>query len=117
MKPRARRVVLIVMAAALLGVIIAGAGSWYLFGEERRLGPTVAGILSRRLGVPITVERAATHGTNLRLRGVRIPAGGGSPIDITIGQLDIEGGVLPLIAPAGRRITVVAASASVTVHD
>jgi len=117
MKPRARRVVLIVIAAALLGAIIAAAGGFYLFGEERRLGPIVGGILSGRLGVPITVERAATRGTGLRLRGVHVPAGGGSAVEIRVGQLDIDGGVLPLIAPAGRRVTIVAASTSVTVHD
>src|SRR5213593_4662313 len=117
MKPRARRVVLIVVAAALLGAIIAGAGGWYLLGEERRTGRIVAGVLSGRLGVPVTVERAGTRGTNLWLRGVRVPAGGGSAVDIGIDELDIEGGVLPLVVPAGRRLTIVAASTSVTLRD
>src|SRR5215813_11919964 len=117
MKSRARRVVLIVGAAALLGAIIAGAGGWYLLGEERRTGRIVAGVLSRRLGVPVTVERAAAHGTDLRLRGVRVPAAGGSAVEITVDRLDIEGGVLPLVIPAGRRLTIVAASTSVTLRD
>src|SRR5947208_4874724 len=118
MKSRARRIVQIVAVAALLGAVIAGAGGWYLLGEERRTGRIVAGVLSGRLGVPITVERAVTRGTSLRLSGVRVPAvSGGSPVEIEIGQLDIEGGVLPLIVPAGRRLTIVAASTSVTVRD
>ncbi|PYN59605.1 MAG: hypothetical protein DMD90_28530, partial [Candidatus Rokuibacteriota bacterium] len=117
MKSRARRIVQIVAVAALLGAVIAGAGGWYLLGEERRTGRIVAGVLSGRLGVPITVERAVTRGTSLRLSGVRVPAVSGSPVEIVIGQLDIEGGVLPLIVPAGRRLTIVAASTSVTVRD
>src|SRR5712691_5943040 len=110
MKPRARRVVLVVVAAALLAAAITGAGAWYVLGEERRFGQIVAGILSSRLGVPITVERAATRGTSLRLRGVRVPAAGGSSLEISVGELDIAGGILPLVAPAGRRLTIVAAS-------
>src|SRR5204863_8626760 len=117
MKSRARRIVQIVAVAALLGAVIAGAGGWYLLGEERRTGRIVAGVLSGRLGVPITVERAVTRGTSLRLSGVRVPAVSGSPVEIEIGQLDIEGRVLPLIVPAGRRLTIVAASTSVTVRD
>src|SRR5438046_10393884 len=103
MKPRARRIVQIVAVAALLGVVIAGAGGWYLLGEERRTGRIVAGVLSGRLGVPITVERAVTRGTSLRLSGVRVPAVSGSPVEIEIGQLDIEGGGLPRLVPGGRR--------------
>src|SRR5207244_1699105 len=117
MKSRARRIVQIVAVAALLGAVIAGAGGWYLLGEERRTGRIVAGVLSGRLGVPITVERAVTRGTSLRLSGVRVPAVSGSPVEIVIGQLDIEGGVLPLIVPTGRRLTIVAASTSVTARD
>ena len=117
MKSRARRIVQIVAVAALLGAVIAGAGGWYLLGEERRTGRIVAGVLSGRLGVPITVERAVTRGTSLRLSGVRVPAVSGSPVEIDIGQLDIEGGVLPLIVPTGRRLTIVAASTSVTARD
>ncbi len=117
MTPRKRRIVLIVVAAALLGVAIAGAGAWYVLGEERRFGQLVGGILSGRLGVPVTVERAATRGTSLRLRGVRVPAAGGSSLEISVGELDIAGGILPLVAPAGRRLTIVAASTSVTLRD
>src|SRR2546426_5750170 len=117
MKSQARRIVQIVAVAALLGAVIAGAGGWYLLGEERRTGRIVAGVLSGRLGVPITVERAVTRGTSLRLSGVRVPAVSGSPVEIVIGQLDIEGGVLPLIVPTGRRLTIVAASTSVTARD
>src|SRR5256886_13821880 len=114
MKSRARRIVQIVAVAALLGAVIAGAGGWYLLGEEGGTGRIVAGVLSGRLGVPIPVERAVTRGTSLRLSGVRVPAVSGSPVEIVIGQLDIEGGVLPLIVPTGRRLTIVAASTSVT---
>src|SRR5262245_18327669 len=117
MKSRARRVVLIGGAAALLGVIVAGGGGWYLLGEERRTARIVARVLSGRLGVPVTVERAAAHGTDLRLSGVHVLAVSGSPVEIEIGQLDIEGGVLPLSVPAGRRLTIVAASTSITASD
>src|SRR5262249_59187083 len=103
MKPRARRVALIVVAAALLGAIIAGAGGWYLLGEERRTGRIVAGVLSGRLGVPMTVERATARGTDLSLRGVRIQAAGGSAPGIKIHPLDIQGGVLPPLLSSGRR--------------
>src|SRR2546426_8902606 len=117
MKSQARRIVQIVAVAALLGAVIAGAGGWYLLGEERRTGRIVAGVLSGRLGVPITVERAVTRGTSLRLSGVRVPAVSGSPVEIEIGQLDIEGGVWPLVVPAGGRVTMVAASTPVTARD
>ena len=73
MTPRKRRLVLVAVAVALLGVAIAGA--WYVLGEERRFGRLVSGILSARLGVPVSVERGATRGTSLWLRGVRVPAG------------------------------------------
>src|SRR5438046_8396620 len=117
MKSRARRIVQIVAVAALRGAVIAGAGGWYLLGEERRTGRIVAGVLSGRLGVPITVERAVTRGTSLRLSGVRVLAVSGSPVEIEIGQLDIEGGALPLIVPPGSRLAIVAARTSVTASD
>src|SRR5262245_31310583 len=117
MRPPVRRGVLIVGVAILLIAAIAGAGVWYLVGEERRSGRIVADILSSRLGVPVTVERAAVTGTRLRLRGVRGPAPGGMPVDVKIGEVDVEGGVLPLVAPAGRRLSIVAASLSITLHD
>ncbi|PYO01367.1 MAG: hypothetical protein DMD91_07940 [Candidatus Rokuibacteriota bacterium] len=115
MTPRKRRLVLVAVAVALLGVAIAGA--WYVLGEERRFGRLVSGILSARLGVPVSVERGATRGTSLWLRGVRVPAGGGSSVEISVGQLDVAGGILPLVAPAGRGLTIVATSTSITLRD
>src|SRR5437899_6314186 len=117
MTPRKRRLVLVVVAVALLGVAIAGAGAWYVLGEERRFGRLVSGILSARLGVPVSVERGATRGTSLWLRGVRVPAVGGSSAEINVGQLDVAGGILPLVAPAGRGLTIVATSTSITLRD
>src|SRR5262249_60937947 len=95
----------------------AAAGGWSLLGEGRRRGRFAAGVLSGRLGVPVPVGRAAAHGPDLGLGGVRVPAVSGSPVEIEIGQLDIEGGVLPLIVPAGRRLTIVAACTSVTARE
>src|SRR2546430_1264927 len=83
MKPRARRIVQIVAVAALLGVVIAGAGGWYLLGEERRTGRIVAGVLSGRLGVPITVERAG-HTFALELTGEKPTSG----LTLTLALLD-----------------------------
>src|SRR5262245_4780863 len=117
MTPRRRRVVLIVVAAVLLGVSIAGAGAWYVLGEERRFGRLVSGILSKRLGVSLSVERAGTRGTSLWLRDVRVPAAGGSSVEIGVGELEIAGGILPLAAPVGRHLTIVASSTSVALRD
>src|SRR3989442_12896831 len=42
-------------------------------------------------------------GSRLRLRGVRLPATAGRPLDVRIGEVEVIGGVLPLLAPSGRR--------------
>src|SRR5262249_23248148 len=117
MRPPVRRGVLIVGVAMFLIAATVGAGVWYLVGEERRSGRIVADILSSRLGVPVTVEGAAVPGTRRRLRGVRGPAQRGMPVEVKIGEVDVEGGVLPLVAPAGRRLSIVVSSLSITLRD
>src|SRR3989442_11500482 len=56
-------------------------------------------------------------GSRLRLRGVRLPATAGRPLDVRIGEVEVIGGVLPLLAPSGRRVSAVARATSVTVPE
>src|SRR5512145_490296 len=113
MNARGRRVVLVaVLALIVAGAALAG-GAWYLLGEARRTGRLVAAVLSARTGLPITVTRAWTEGTRLRLLDVRLAIG---PMQVRVAEVEITGGVLPLVAPAGRPVSVVASSASVQVE-
>lgn len=98
----------------LLLVLVALAGGWYALGEERRTGHLLSRLLSRQLGVPVRVERARAEPSRLTLRGVSVPPGehwGGS---LEIRELRVEGGVLPVVLPRGRAVSVVAVSTSVT---
>src|SRR3989441_3804479 len=116
MSVRARRS-LIVLALAATVTVAALAVAWYVLGEERRLGRLTTGVLASRTGLPISVERAAMDGSRLRLRGVRLPATAGRPLDVRIGEVEVIGGVLPLLAPSGRRVSAVARATSVTVPE
>ena len=116
MSVRARRS-LIVLALAATVTVAALAVAWYVLGEERRLGRLLTGVLASRTGLPISVERAAMDGSRLRLRGVRLPATAGRPLDVRIGEVEVIGGVLPLLAPSGRRVSAVARATSVTVPE
>src|SRR3989442_10851910 len=116
MSVRARRS-LIVLALAATVAVAALAVAWYVLGEERRLGRLLTGCLGSRLGLPVSVERAAMDGSRLRLRGVRLPATAGRPLDVRIGEVEVIGGVLPLLAPSGRRVSAVARATSVTVPE
>src|SRR2546425_5334803 len=116
MSVRARRS-LIVLALAATVTVAALAVAWYVLGEERRLGRLLTGGLASRTGLPISVERAAMDGSRLRLRGVRLPATAGRPLDVRIGEVEVIGGVLPLLAPSGRRVSAVARATSVTVPE
>src|SRR2546425_7212296 len=113
MSVRARRS-LIVLALAATVTVAALAVAWYVLGEERRLGRLLTGGLASRTGLPISVERAAMDGSRLRLRGVRLPATAGRPLDVRIGEVEVIGGVLPLLAPSGRRVSAVARATSGT---
>jgi len=108
MNPRARRIALV----ALLAIAVAGAAAaaWYALGEARRTGRLVGRLLSARLGVPVTVEAAVVEGTRLRLRGVALA---GTPVAMRAERIDVEGGVLALVAPTGRRLSIVIVAASV----
>jgi hypothetical protein len=112
MNARGRRVVLVaVLALVVVAAAFAGA-AWYLFGEARRTGRLVATVLSSRTGLPITVARAWMDGARLHLIDVRFAAG---PLQVRVAEVEVTGGVLPLVAPAGRPLSVVAVSASVRV--
>jgi hypothetical protein len=99
------------LALLALGTLAAG---WYALGEERRTGRLLSRVLSRQFGVAIQVERAVAEPARLTLRGVRIPPGehwGGA---VEIRELRVEGGLLPVVFPRGRAMSVVAVSTSVT---
>ncbi len=111
MSVRARRV----LAVAVLVALAVGAGAaWYVLGEARRTARLVASVLSARTGLPITVARAAMDGSRLRLWDVRFHPSPAWPLQARVREVEIGGGVLPLLAPAGRRLSVVAVSASIT---
>jgi hypothetical protein len=116
MRVRRRRSLIVFALAALVTVAVLAVG-WYVLGEERRLGRLLTGVLASRTGLPISVERAATDGSRLRLRGVRLPATAGRPLDVRIGDVEVTGGVLPWLAPSGRRLSVVARTTTVTVSE
>lgn len=112
MNARARRVAVVaVLALVVVGAALAGA-AWYLLGEARRTGRLVAAVLSARTGLPITVARASVQGSRLRLIDVRLAV---VPLEVRVAEMEVTGGVLPLVAPAGRPLSVVVVSASVRV--
>jgi hypothetical protein len=106
-------VLVAVLALVVVGAALAG-GAWYLLGEARRTGRLVAAVLSARTGVPITVARARTDGTRLRLLDVTLAVG---PMQVRVAEVEISGGVLPLVAPAGRPLSVLAVGASVRIES
>lgn len=109
-----RRRSLVVVAGVVLLLGVAGvAVAWYVLREERRLAVVVSRVLQSRTGLPIAVDRAATDGSRLTLRGVRIPSGPGFPLEVRMRELEISGGVMPLVAPAGRSVSIVAVATSV----
>jgi hypothetical protein len=105
--------VVVVLAIAVCGVVVA----WYLLGEAQRTGRLVGRLLSSQLGVPVTVEAAVVTGSRVRLRGVTVAPEAGAPVTVRAGRIDIDGGMLALVAPAGRRISVVAVAPTVTFRE
>jgi hypothetical protein len=116
MASRARRrpILLSVGGGALLLLLAALAVGWYAFGEERRTGRLVARLLSRELGVPVRIERATASPAGLTLRGISVPPGAHWGGSLAIRELRVEGGVLPVVFPRGRTLSVTAVSTSVT---
>jgi hypothetical protein len=113
--PRRRRwiAIVVVLALAVCGVAIA----WYVLGEAQRTGRLIGRLLSSRLGVPVTVDAAVVTGSRLQLRGVTVAPEAGAPVTVRAGRIDIDGGMLALVAPAGRRISVVAVAPTVTFRE
>lgn len=101
----------------LLGIGAAAVVSAVLL-DQRRAGRLISQLLTQRLGVAVEVDRAAADGVSgLTLKGVRVPPGphwGGS---VTIRELHVGGGIMPLVAPSGRHLSVVAVSTNVTLAD
>lgn len=98
----------------LLLIVSALAVGWYALGEERRTGRLLSRLLSRQLGSPVRVDRARAEPSRLTLHGVTVPLGGHGEGTVEIRELRVEGGVLPVVFPRGRALTVVAVSTSVT---
>lgn len=109
-----RRLLVSVGGGLLLLVLVALAVLWYALGEERRTARLLSRFLSRQAGIPIRVERARAEPTRLMLRGVSVPPGEHWSGSLEIRELRVEGGVLPVVFPSGRAVSVVAVSTSVT---
>ena len=110
-----RRPLLVSLGGALLLLVLAGlAVGWYALGEERRTARLLSRFLSRQIGVPVHVERARAEAARLTLRGVSIPPGEHWRGSLEIRELRVEGGVLPVVFPRGRAVSVVAVRTSVT---
>ena len=117
MRTLLRRRVTVSAAVACVVVAVAAGTAWYLLSEERRMGSAVERVLVARTGWPITVPRATWHGRRLILRDVRVAPRPELPLDIRVRQLEIEAGIMVLVAPAGRAVSIVATSASITLPE
>ncbi len=110
-----RRPLLVSLGGGLLLLVLAGlAVGWYALGEERRTARLLSRFLSGQVGVPVRIERARAEAARLTLRGVSIPPGEHWRGSLEIRELRVEGGVLPVVFPRGRAVSVVAVSTSVT---
>lgn len=117
MLSRARRhpVLLALAAGAVLAVTLAGAATWYVVGEEWRSGRLLSGLLTREAGTPVLVERARLEGpARLVLYNVHVPPGPRWTGDVRVRELTVDGGIMPILFPRGRALSVVAVSTSVT---
>ncbi len=110
-----RRPLLVSLGGGLLLLVLAGlAVGWYALGEERRTARLLSRFLSRQVGIPLRVERARAEAARLTLRGVSIPPGEHWRGSLEIRELRVEGGVLPVVFPRGRAVSMVAVATSVT---
>ncbi len=105
-------------ALVLLASAVAALAAWYLLGEERRSGRLVSKLLTREAGITVSVERAKAEGASrLVLYGLHIPPGSHWTGDVRVRELRIDGGVMPVLFPRGRGLSVVAVSTSVTLAE
>jgi hypothetical protein len=108
---------LVLLAVLVGGVAAALAGAaWYVLGEERRLGRVVTGYLAGQTGLLISVERARVDGHRLTLSGVSLRPSPSVPVDVKLSRLDVDGGLLPLVLPAGGTVVMTASSVSISIE-
>lgn len=117
MRALLRRRVMVPVAVALVVVAVASGTAWYLLSEERRMGSAVERVLVARTGLPIAVPRARWDGRRLVLRDVRVAPGRDLPLDVRVRELEIDAGILVLVAPGGSTVSVVARSAAITLPE
>jgi hypothetical protein len=106
-----RRTAIVVLVAI---VVVGAAAAWYVLSETRRTGRLVGQLLSSQLGVAVNVDAAVVTGSRVRLRGVTVSPQAGAPIVVRADRVDVEGGMLALVAPSGRRMSIEAVAPSVT---
>jgi hypothetical protein len=112
-----RRRVIVPGAVAVVVVAVVVGAAWYLLSEGRRMGRAAEVVLTSRTGLPITVERAWYRPGRFLLRGVRVAPGPTFPVDVRVRELEIGTGLMSLVSPAGRTVSIVATSTSVTVAE
>jgi hypothetical protein len=111
-----RRRVIVLATVAVVVAVVAGT-AWYVLSEGRRMGRAAEWVLTRRTGLSITVERAWYRPGRFLLRGARVAPGPTFPLDVWVRELEIAAGIMSLVAPAGRTVSIVATSISVTVAE
>lgn len=99
------------MALVVVALIVGSV--WYLIGEERRMGRILSLVLTSKAGRPVTVERAWTDGSRIRARGVHLLPVPNIPLDIRIPEVEVQGGPLAFVAPAGRSVTIIASAPAI----
>src|SRR5262245_43284846 len=109
-----RRTAIVVLVAI---VVVGVAAAWYVLSEARRTGLLVGQVLSTRLGVAVSVDSAVVTGSRVRLRGVTISPAAGAPAVVQADRVDVEGGMLALVALSGHRVSIEAVGPSVTLPE
>jgi hypothetical protein len=102
-------VALVVLA---LGVVAA-----YIFGDQQRTGRLLSEYLTRGLGVPVQIDRVVTRSDRLTLRGVRVLPGASWGGALEIRDIQVDGGLIPFVFPAGRHLSFRVGSTTVTLSD
>ncbi len=110
-----RRVIVPATVAVVVAVVVGTA--WYVLSEGRRMGRAAEWVLTSRTGLPITVERAWYRPGRFLLRGIRVAPGPTFPLDVRVREVEIAAGIMNLVAPAGRTVSIVAESTTVTVAE
>src|SRR5262245_4235383 len=114
MKLPVRRTAIVVLVAI---AVVGAAAAWYVLSEARRTGLVVGQLLSSRLGVAVSVDSAVVTGSRVRLRGVTVSPEAGAPAVVQADRVDVEGGMLALVAPSGHRLSIEAVGPSVTLPE